>query len=75
MPASEYKWYNIKDDKHTIKKYKEYKRIIYQPGRVARIILNRPQYYNAVSHPLFGELDNALDRAAADPECRVISPT
>jgi len=72
MPAIEYKWYNIEDDKHTIKKYKEYKRIIYQPGRVARIILNRPRYYNAVSHPLFGELDDALDRAAADPKCRVI---
>lgn len=50
----------------------EYKRIIYQPGRVARIILNRPRYRNALSHPLFREMENAFDRATNDPECHVI---
>ena len=51
---------------------KGYKRIIYQPGRVARIIMNRPRYRNALSHPHLAELEDAFDRAAADPECQVI---
>ena len=50
----------------------EYKRIIYEPGRVARIILNRPRYRNALSHPLFREMEQAFDRAENDPECHVI---
>ncbi|MBI4283659.1 MAG: enoyl-CoA hydratase/isomerase family protein [Chloroflexi bacterium] len=53
-------------------KYKEYQSIIYQPGKVARIILNRPRYRNAMSHPLWGEMEDAFDRAAADKECIVI---
>jgi enoyl-CoA hydratase len=55
-----------------MKPYKEYKRIIYQPGRVARIILNRPRYLNAMSHALLGELEDAFDRASEDPDCHVI---
>jgi enoyl-CoA hydratase/carnithine racemase len=49
----------------------EYKSIIYQPGKVTRIILNRPQYLNAISHPMYGEIENAFDCFAADPECKV----
>lgn len=64
--------YRITNHLYRAEDYKEYKRIIYQPGRVTRIILNRPRYKNAISHPLFGELENAFDRAAADVECRVI---
>ena len=52
--------------------YKEYKRIIYEPGRVARIKMNRPRYLNAQSHAMFGELEDAYDRASDDPECHVI---
>lgn len=52
--------------------YKKYQRITYQPGKVARIILNRPRYLNALSHALWGELEDALDRACDDSECRVI---
>jgi enoyl-CoA hydratase len=50
----------------------EYKRIIYKPGRVTQIIMNRPRYCNAVSHPMYLELEDAFDRAAADEDCRVI---
>jgi enoyl-CoA hydratase len=49
----------------------EYQSIIYQPGKVTRIILNRPQYLNAISHPMYGEIEDAFDRFSADPECRV----
>lgn len=64
--------YRIMGHMYVAQEYKDYKRIIYEPGTVTRIILNRPRYKNAISHPLFGELENAFDRAAADPECRVI---
>jgi enoyl-CoA hydratase len=50
----------------------EYNGIIYEPGKVTRIKLNRPKYLNALSSPLYRELENAFDRAAADEECRVI---
>lgn len=52
--------------------YKEYKRIIYKPGKVAQIILNRPRFLNALSHALWGEMEDAIDRACDDPECNVI---
>ena len=51
---------------------KKYKRIIYDPGMVTRIIFNRPRYMNAFSHALLAELEDAVDRASADPECHVI---
>jgi enoyl-CoA hydratase len=49
----------------------EYKRIIFEPGPVTRIILNRPKYLNAISHPMYGEIEDAFDRFDADPECKV----
>lgn len=49
-----------------------YKDIIYQPGRVTRIIINRPQYKNAISHPTYAEIENAVDRFVADRSCRVL---
>ncbi len=52
--------------------YKEYKRIKYEPGKVTRIKMARPRYLNAQSHAMFGELEDAYDRACEDPECRVI---
>ncbi len=52
--------------------YKEYKRIIYEPGRVTRIKLNRPRYMNAQSHAMFGELEDAFDHSSDNPECHVI---
>ena len=52
--------------------YEEYRGIIYEPGRVARIKLNRARYLNAQSHAMFGELEDAYDRASDDPEVKVI---
>ena len=52
--------------------YKEYRGIIYEPGKVARIKLNRARYLNAQSHAMFGELEDAYDRASDDPEVKVI---
>ena len=51
---------------------KKYKRIIYDPGRVTRIILNRPEYLNTSSHAMLAEIEDAFDRASADPGCHVI---
>jgi len=50
----------------------EYRQIIYQPGRVARIILNRPKYLNAQSLIMREEMDDAFARAAADDEVGVV---
>lgn len=50
----------------------EYQRILYEPGMVTRIKLNRPRHLNAISHPVFAELEKAFDEARDDPECRVI---
>ncbi len=50
----------------------EYTRIIYKPGKVTQIIMNRPRYMNGLSHPMFAELDDAFARAADDKECKVI---
>ncbi len=52
--------------------YKEYKRIKYEPGRVTRIKMDRPRYLNAQSHAMFGELEDAYDRACENRECHVI---
>jgi enoyl-CoA hydratase len=46
--------------------------IVYQPGRIARVILNRPAKLNAQSWRLLREMDQALTAAAQDDECRVI---
>jgi len=50
----------------------EYRQIIYQPGAVTRIVLNRPRYRNAQSTRLINELDDAFRRAGSDPDVRVI---
>ena len=44
----------------------EYQHIIYKPGKVARVILNRPRYYNAQGHLMRIEMDDAFERAVAD---------
>lgn len=46
--------------------------VVYEPGRVARVILNRPHKRNAQSWKLLGEMEQAFDAAVADPDCRVI---
>ena len=47
--------------------------ILYEAiGRVVRITLNRPERRNAFSGTMREELAFALDRAANDPDCRVV---
>jgi enoyl-CoA hydratase len=46
--------------------------IVYQPGRIARVILNRPAKRNAQSWRLLREMDQAFTAAARDDDCRVI---
>jgi enoyl-CoA hydratase len=50
----------------------KYRQIIYEPGKVARVKLNRPQYRNCLSRILLEELDDAFRQAANDDEVRVI---
>jgi enoyl-CoA hydratase len=51
----------------------EYEQIEYRvEHRLARIVLDRPQYRNAQSRVLLRELDDAFARAAGDPDVRVI---
>jgi enoyl-CoA hydratase len=51
----------------------DYKHVILEKqGRIARIILNRPDYRNAQSTALLKELDRAFEEAAADDDVRVI---
>ena len=50
----------------------EYKHIIYQPGKVARVILNRSRYLNAQSRLMREEMDDAFSRAVEDDEVGVI---
>ncbi len=49
-----------------------YHEIIYEPGAVARVIMNRPEYRNAQSRVLLEEIDDAFAEAAADPEVMVV---
>jgi len=49
-----------------------YQHIRYQPGRVARVILNRPRYRNAQSRIMLEEMDDAFTRSVANDEVRVI---
>jgi enoyl-CoA hydratase len=46
--------------------------LIYRPGPVARVILNRPERLNAQSHKLLYEMDAAFGQAALDPDVRVV---
>ena len=50
----------------------DYKEIIYKPGKVARVILNRESYLNAQSWLLREEMDDAFDRAVADYDVGVV---
>jgi enoyl-CoA hydratase/carnithine racemase len=50
----------------------EFETIIYQPGRIARVILNRPEKLNAQNFTMLQEMDRAFCAATDDPECRVI---
>ncbi|MEO6396992.1 MAG: enoyl-CoA hydratase-related protein [Tepidiformaceae bacterium] len=50
----------------------EYRDIIFEPGPVARVILNRPRYHNAQPPLMVEEMDNAFERAMSDPQTRVI---
>ena len=49
----------------------DYQGVKYIPGRITRIILNRPRYLNAISHPMYAEIDDAFERFANDPEGKV----
>ena len=49
-----------------------YHEVIYEPGPVARVIMNRPEYRNAQSRTLLEEIDAAFAEAAADPQVQVI---
>ena len=49
-----------------------YRDVIYEPGPVARVILNRPEYRNAQSRVLLEEMDAAFQEAIVDPQVQVI---
>ncbi len=49
-----------------------YQTLIYEPGPVARVILNRPDKRNAQSWTLLAEMEDAFGAAVRDPECRII---
>ncbi len=49
-----------------------YQHVLYEPGRVARVILNRPRYRNAQSRILLEEMDEAFTSAVDDDEVRVV---
>ena len=50
----------------------EYEQIIFKPGKVTRIIFNRPKFLNAQSYQMLAEVDHAFAEAAADQNCGVI---
>jgi enoyl-CoA hydratase len=50
----------------------DYRDIRYEPGTVARIVLNRPQYFNALNFRLMEELDDAFRRADASDDVAVV---
>ena len=47
----------------------DFKTLIYQPGRVARVILNRPEKLNSIDPGMRAELANAWARLIT-PACR-----
>lgn len=49
-----------------------YETIIYQPGPVARVILNRPERQNAQSWRMLAEMEQAFDEACSDPAVRIV---
>jgi enoyl-CoA hydratase len=50
----------------------KFRHIIYQPGKSAQIILNRPEFLNAQSYLMLEEIDRAINEAIKDPGCGVI---
>lgn len=50
----------------------DYQHIIYETGKVARVILNRPRYYNAQSYLMREEMDDVFNRAVADNDVGAI---
>ena len=50
----------------------DYRHIAYEPGKVARVILNRPRYLNAQSYLLREEMDDAFSRAVKDGQVGAI---
>ena len=50
----------------------ELQQVIYEPGPVARVIMNRPEYRNAQSRILLEEIDLAMQAAADDPDVLVV---
>lgn len=50
----------------------EFKTLIYEPGPVARVILDRPEKLNAQTWTMLQEMDRAFNLAVDDPICRVI---
>lgn len=49
-----------------------YKTILYEPGPITRVKLNRPQKLNAQSWTMLLEMDDAFSKAVADPKCSII---
>jgi enoyl-CoA hydratase len=49
-----------------------YDTIIYEPGAVARVMMNRPEYRNAQSRLMIEELDDAFFAAEADHDVKVV---
>ena len=50
----------------------DYQHIRYEPGKVARVVLNRPRYRNAQSRLMLEEMDDAFKQAVFDDDVRVI---
>ncbi|MFC1886010.1 enoyl-CoA hydratase-related protein [Thermodesulfobacteriota bacterium] len=46
--------------------------IIYQPGKIARLIMNCPENLNAQSRLMLSEIDDAMSMACKDDDVRVI---
>lgn len=51
----------------------EYRHIMYQPGKVARIVLDRPRFLNAQSYLMLEEMDAAFRAAMDDPACGAVA--
>ncbi|MBW1680122.1 MAG: enoyl-CoA hydratase/isomerase family protein [Deltaproteobacteria bacterium] len=49
-----------------------FEQIEYRPGKVARIILNRPRYLNAQGYGLLEEMDAAFKLAEEDQQCGAV---
>ena len=50
----------------------DFKTLIYQPGRVARVILNRPEKLNAQTWTMLQEMEQAFDLAVEEDRKSVV---